>query len=199
MRRRAASFIREVAGLSGKRLRLLLIPIALCLLIAAPSVASRIADYARNAGKVDGLHANELVRAASSIAGGHVSDFHSRGFANIQRSRFVAPRRGVLMVWSGFSIGWDEDSDPGSYAVLVGRLRVDRRAAGAAQRVEISRETRVGTQHLALSAAIPVKAGPHKIAVQLRTPQGEALTYIHPRHTETLFVPFGSRGIQGSL
>ena len=185
--------------MSGKRLRFLLVVLALCLSVAAPSVASRIADFARNAGKVDGHDANELVRASSSIAGGHVSDFQSRGFANIQRSRVVAPKRGILMIWSGFSVGWDEDSDPGSYAALVGRLRVDRRAAGAAQQLEISRSTRVGTQHIALSAAILVKAGPHKIAVQLRTSTGEALTYIHPRHTETLFVPFGSRGVQGSL
>ncbi len=182
-----------------RKLRFLLVPIGLCLLIAAPSVASRIADYARNAGKVDGLDANELIRASSSVAPGHVSDFHSRGFANIQRCRFVAPRRGVLMIWSGFSAGWDDDSEPGSYAALVARLRVDGRAAGAAQQLEISRSTRFGTQHLSLSAAIPVKAGPHKIAVQLRTARGDALSYVHPRHTETLFVPFGSRGVQGSL
>ncbi|MDQ4145504.1 MAG: hypothetical protein M3198_17545 [Actinomycetota bacterium] len=180
--------------------RWILITAALCsVLAAAPAVASRVADFARNAGKVDGLDANELVRASSSVATGHLSDFHSRGFANVQRSRVQAPVKGVLLVWSGLSVGWDDDSDPGTYAGMIGRIRVDRRVAGAPQQLEISRSTRAGTQHLSLSAAVPVKAGPHRVSVQLRTAQGEALTYVHQRHVETLFVPFGSRGVRGSL
>ena len=180
--------------------RFVLIVIALAsLALSAPSVASRVADYARNAGKLEGFEASELVRASSSVTGGHRSDFHSRGFATVQRTRFVAPVRGVVMVWSGTSIGWDDDSDPGTYASIAGRIAVDRKPAGAAQRVEISRGTSAGTQRLSLSTAVPVKAGPHRINLQLRTAAGEALTYIHPRHTEWLFVPFGSRGMQGQL
>ena len=180
--------------------RLCLITVVLCILaVAAPSVASRVVGYARNAGKVDGFDANDLVRASSSTATGHRSDFNSRGCANLQRARVVAPVRGILMVWGGTSVGWDDDSDPGSYAALVGRLTVDGKIAGTAQQVEVSRGTSAGTQHLSLSAAIPVKAGPHRINLQLRTAAGEALLYVHPRHTETLFVPFGSTGVQGSL
>ena len=181
-------------------LRTVFIATAICLVFAAaPSVASRVADFARNSGKVDGFDANDLVRASSAVASGHLSDFHSRGFTNIQRRRVEAPVKGVLLVWSGFSVEWDDDSDPGSYAGLIGRLRVDRRIAGAPQQMEISRSTRAGTQHLSLSAAIPVKAGPHRISVQVRTARGEALTYIQQRHVETLFVPFGAKGIQGDL
>lgn len=183
-----------------KGLRSILVAAVMCVVLAAaPSVASRVADFARNAGHVDGFNADDLVRASSSVATGHLSDFHSRGFVNIQRARVQAPVKGVILVWSGFSAEWDDDSDPGSYAGLVGRLRVDRRGAGAPQQVEISRSTRAGTQHLALSAAIPVKAGPHRVNVQLRTALGDAFTYIHQRHTETLFVPFGAKGVQGSL
>lgn len=167
--------------------------------VAAPSVASSIAKYARNSGKVDGLDANDLVRASSAIASGHVSDFSSRGWANVQGTRVVAPVKGVLLLWAGSSAEWDDDSDPGSYATLAARLAVDRRPAGSPQRVEISRGTRAGTQDISLSAAIPVKAGPHKIVFQLRDVAGEAMTYLHQRHVETLFVPFGSRGVQGRL
>lgn len=166
---------------------------------AAPSVASRVADYARNAGKVDGYHAADLVRASASVAGGHVSDFKSRGFANVQRSRIEAPVKGVLLVWAGLSAEWDDDSDPGSFANLVGRVRIDRRVVGAPQQIEISRETRAGTQHLALSGALPVQAGPHKVIVQLKSSRGDAFSYLHQRHVETLFVPFGRRGDPATL
>lgn len=177
----------------------LLVVVLGSLVISAPSVASRIADYARNAGKVDGFDAGDMLRASSSLASGHRSDFQSRGFANVQRTRFVAPVRGILLIWSGTSIGWDDDSEPGTYASIVGRITVDRKPAGIAQRAEISRGTSEGIQPLSLSAAVPVKAGPHRVNLQLRTAAGEALTYIHPRHTETLFVPFGSTGVQGAL
>ncbi len=103
------------------------------------------------------------------------------------------------MVWGGLSVGWDDDSEPGSYAELVGRITIDRRLAGAPQRVEISRNTSKGTQHLALSTAVPVTRGLHRINLQLRTGSGEARSYIHPRHIETLFVPFGPSGIQGTI
>ncbi len=168
-------------------------------LAATPSVASRVADFARNAGKVDRLDASDLVRASSAIAGGHRSDFNSRGFATVHRTRAQAPVRGVLLVWAGLSAEWDDDSDPGTYASLVGRVRVDRRIATAPQRIEISRETRAGTQHMALSGAIPVPAGSHKVELQVRRSAGDAFTYIHQRHIETLFVPFGKAGRQGTL
>ena len=165
----------------------------------APAVADDVAEYARNAGRVDGLSADEIVRASSRVNSAHLSNFYSRGFSNLHHSRFVAPAKGVLMVWSGLSAQWDEDSDPGTYAELVARITVDRRSIGAPQRVEISRSTRAGTQPMGLSAAIPVKSGPHRINLQARTARGEALTYLHGRHTEFLFVPFGAEGVRGSL
>lgn len=169
------------------------------LVAVAPAVASNFAEYARNAGRLDGLSADEIVRASSRVNTAHLSNFYSRGFSNLHHSRFVAPGKGVLMVWSGLSVQWDEDSDPGTYAELVARITVDRRSSGAPQRVEISRSTRVGTQQVGLSAAIPVKAGPHRINLQARTARGEALTYLLGRHTEILFVPFGAGGVRGSL
>ena len=177
---------------------------AICVVLVAlvavsPAVASGVARYARNAGNVDGLSSDELARASSSVNSGHLSDFNSRGFTNIQRTRFVAPVNGILMMWAGVNAEWDDDSRPGAWADLVGRFTLDNRAAGAPQRVEISRSTRAGTQHLGLSAAVPVKAGPHRINVQVRTARGDALTYLRGRHVEMLFVPFGSRGVQGAL
>ena len=179
---------------------MVLIGAIMCLVLAtAPSVASKIADFARNSGRVDGFNADDLIRASSAVATGNLSDFHSRGFVNIQQTRVAAPVKGIILVWTGFSAEWDQDSDPGSYAGLLARLRVDRQVGGVPQQMEISRSTRAGTQHLALSAAIPVKSGPHRINVQLRTTRGEALTYLHQRHIETLFVPFGRKGLQGEL
>ena len=173
--------------------------ITVALALAAPAIAAGVARYAKNAGKLDGLSANEMVRATSAVDDGHLSDFHSRGFTNIQSLRFEAPVKGVLLMWSGVNAEWDEDSAPGSYAHVVARLMLDRRVAGAPQRAEISRSTRAGTQHIGLSAAVPVKPGPHRISFQVRTSEGEARTYLRGRHMEMLFVPFGSRGFQGSL
>jgi hypothetical protein len=173
--------------------------VVVAIVAAAPAIASGVARYAKNAGKVDGLSADELVRANSVVTDGHVSNFRSRGFANIHRIRFDAPVKGVLMLWSGVNAEWDDDSEPGTYSEIVARLTVDRRVAGSPQRAEISRSTNVGTQHIGLSAAIPVKAGPHRIVLQARTAAGEALTYLRGRHTEFLFVPYGPSGTQGSL
>ena len=186
-----------------RRMRLDLKWVALVIVVglaaAAPAIAEGVARYAKNAGKLDGLSANEMVRASSGVNDGHLSDFHSRGFTNIQRLRFEAPVKGVLLLWAGVNAEWDEDSAPGSYAEVVARLTLDRRVAGAPQRAEISRSTRAGTQHVALSAAVPVRPGPHRIFFQVRTSEGEARTYLRGRHVEMLFVPFGSRGLQGSL
>ena len=180
-------------------LRVVVAATVVALLAATPSIAARVADFARNAGKVDHLDASDLVRASSAIAGGHRSDFNSRGFATVQHARVEAPVRGVLLVWAGLSAEWDDDSDPGTYSELVGRIRVDRKKAVAPQRIEISRETRAGTKHMALSGATPVSKGPHKVELQIRSAKGDAFTYIHQRHIETLFVPFGKSGEQGSL
>ena len=178
--------------------------VALCLVVLAlvavsPAVAEGIARYARNAGRIDGFSSDELVRASAAINSGHRSDFNSRGFSTIQRTRFVAPAKGILMMWAGLNAEWDNDSEAGSYAEIVARLTVDNHLAGAAQRAEITRSTRAGTQQVGLSAAIPVKMGTHRINVQVRTARGEALTYLRGRHVEFLFVPFGSQGVQGSL
>ena len=177
---------------------------AICLVLVAlvavsPAVASEVARYARNAGRIDGFSSDELVRASSAVNTGHRSDFNTRGYSTIQRARFEAPVKGVLMVWAGLNAQWDDDSEAGSYAEIVARLTVDNHAAGSSQRVEISRSTRAGTQIIGLSAAIPVKAGPHRIGVQAKTARGEALTYLQGRHIEFLFVPFGSQGVQGTL
>ena len=173
--------------------------VVVAIVATAPAIAGGFARYAKNADKVDGLSSDELVRAHSVVTEGHLGHFRSRGFVNVHRVRFDAPVKGVLMLWSGFNAEWDHDSDPGSYADIVARFLVDRRVAGAPQRSEISRSTQAGTQNIGLSAAVPVKAGPHRISLQARTSAGEALTYLTGRHTEILFVPFGPKGIQGSL
>jgi len=173
--------------------------VVVAVIASAPAIAAGIARYAKNSGKLDGLSASDLVRATSAVNEGHLSDFRSKGFTNIQKLRFSAPVKGVIVLWSGVNAEWDDDSDPGSYADFVTRLTVDRKAVGVPKRAEIERSTKSGTLSVSVSAAVPVKAGPHQIHLQARTASGEALTYLRGRHTELMFVPFGRSGRQGSI
>lgn len=168
-------------------------------LLGAPAVAQRIADYARDAGKVDGFNASELTRAGAAARIDHLENFHSGGFATILRKKVIAPVRGVVLAWGHFSAEWDSDSDPGSFATLAARLRIDDRAMGPSQHIEMGRSTVAGTQAIVVGGAVPVKPGAHVLTLQLKRTEGSALTHIYPRHVQTLFVPFGNDGSQGSL
>lgn len=215
--------------------------VAVAALASAPAVADGVAEYARNAGKVDGIDAvraaapagrragklvatnqlghlpprvvgtapnsrrvgkmlpHEIIRASARSSSGHIGNFHSRGFTRIHGSRVMAPRRGILLLWGQFPVEWDEDSEPGSYASLSATFAVDDERVGVPQVIELDRATRRGTVPVSLQAAVPVDAGPHRVAIQLRTTAGSALAYIRPRHTQTLFVPFGNDGGRGIL
>lgn len=168
-------------------------------LLGAPAVAQRIADYARDAGKVDGFNASELARAGAAARTDHVENFHSGGFATILRKKVIVPVKGVVLAWGHFSAEWDSDSDPGSFATLVARLRIGDRKMGPSQHIEIGRSTVAGTQAVVVGGAVPVKPGAHVLTLQLKRSEGSALTHIYPRHLQTLFVPFGNDGSQGSL
>lgn len=163
-------------------------------LVAAPAVAGHIADYARDSNKVDGLHASDLVRATGASRTGHVEDFQSSGYATIHRLRVEAPVKGYVLAWANFSAEWDDGSAPGSFARLSSRITLDGRRVASTQHFEISRSTLAGTQTISLSGAIPVKAGTHKVLLQAKRADGQALAHLYPRHLQALFVPFGDVG-----
>ena len=152
-----------------------------------------------NARRVGRMLPSEIVRASARSSSGHLGDFHSRGFARVHGARVVAPRAGILLLWGQLSVEWDEDSEPGSYATLVATFAVDDDRVGTSQVVELDRSTRRGTEAISLEAAVPVDRGPHRISIQLRRASGRALAYVRPRHTQTLFVPFGNEGRRGVL
>ena len=160
-------------------------------LVAAPAVAGHIADYARDSNKVDGFHASDLSRVVGGSRTGHIEEFQSGGYATIHRSRVEAPVKGYVLVWANFSAEWDDSSEPGSFAELSSRLTLGGRRIAPTQHFEISRSTLAGAQTVALSGAIPVKAGSHKVVLQAKRADGEALAHIYPRHLQALFVPFG--------
>lgn len=160
-------------------------------LVTAPAVAGHIADYARDANKVDGFHASDLASATGRSRTGHLEDFQSAGYATIHRMSVEAPVKGYVLAWANFSAKWDDSSEPGSFAELSSRITLDGRRVAPTQHFEISRSTLAGTQTVALSGAVPVKAGSHRLVLQAKRAGGEALAYIYPRHLQALFVPFG--------
>ena len=171
------------------------------LVAANPSgrLPGRVLGIPPNSKQVGGLSASQLVRASKARRKDHIDRFSSRGWASVHSHGVTAPTDGVLLVWGQFSAEWDDDSAPGSFAGLGARLTVDERVAGQPQIVEIDRSTRAGTRALVLSAAVPVEKGSHLVRIQARRMEGEGLTYLRPRQTITLFVPFGDDGIKGRL
>jgi len=166
---------------------------------ASGKIPGSVLGKAFNSRRVGGLRASQLVRASIARRRSHIAGFRSQGWASIHGAPVTAPTAGVVLVWGQFAAEWDEESEPGTFAGLRARLTVDDRVAGQPQAVEINRSTRAGTTPVSLSAAFPVDRGTHRVRIQARRSEGEALTYLRPRQTTTLFVPFGDDGRAGKL
>jgi hypothetical protein len=153
------------------------------------------ATNAANADKLDGLHANQLVRG-TTLSSNTISDnFDTCAYTTLLSKTVTAPISGVLLVWGNVGAVKDfDDADPSTLGV---RVAVDATAVTTEQAVHL---VDLGTREGSAQAmgATPVSAGSHIVDVQA-SECSTGMAFIVNQSITTLFVPFGNDGIQGAL
>jgi hypothetical protein len=156
-----------------------------------------------NASTVDGFSANELVRGAYATTPDHIEDFAAPTYTDIVTKTVVAPKPGIILVWTNMDLEWDANSAAGTFAGLEGRLAVDGAVVPGYDPLphrslvyDASEATTFGgdEESLGMNGAVAVSAGTHTVAAQLRLASGTALTHVERAFLTALYVPFGSTG-----
>jgi hypothetical protein len=161
-----------------------------------PAIAHgvRHALFAHNADKVDGRHANQLVRATTVRDTSSVNDFDSDGYTPLLTKSVNAPSKGILLVWGTISAARDvSDPDEG---ILNARITI-----GTESTTDQSVNLENGGSSdgsIAISGAIPVTKGPKSVVLEARE-LSAGMAFIVNKSITTLFVPFGNTGQVGAL
>ena len=145
--------------------------------------------------KVDGLHANEITRAA----GIHVvdPDVDNWNGAAITDSRSItAPRAGYLLIsyTINFSNDQDETGSGRGYFTFDPKLNGTTIGDTAGSSIDFTDVCCDYRTH-ALQRFVQVAPGTHTVAVSATGPGGTRLAYIFERSLTVLFVPFGGTGV----
>jgi hypothetical protein len=140
--------------------------------------------------KVNGFHANELVRASMITAGGDNYINQSSYFSVLSKSVTI-PVNGILLAWGNIEV--TNDVVPGDATFIETKLFLD----DAPMTVEQITANVAGWFSHSPSGAIPVTAGQHTVTLRAKTSAAGYHTY-HERSITTLFVPFGDAGTQGT-
>jgi hypothetical protein len=161
-----------------------------------PAIAHgvRHALFAHNADKVDGRHANQLVRATTIRDTSSVNDFDSGGYTPLLTKSVNAPSKGILLVWGTISAARDV-SDPDE-SILNARITI-----GTESTTEQSVNLENGGSFdgsIAISGVIPVTKGPKSVVLEARE-LSAGMAFIVNKSITTLFVPFGNTGQVGVL
>lgn len=161
-----------------------------------PAIAHGVqhALFAHNADKVDGRHANQLVRATTIRDTSIVDDFDSSTYAPLLTRSVNAPTKGILLVWSTVSAARDA-SDPDE-GILNARIRIGADST-TEQNVNLE-NTSTFDGSIAISGAIPVTSGPKTVVLEARE-LSAGMAFIVNKSITTLFVPFGNAGQVGVL
>jgi hypothetical protein len=145
-----------------------------------------------NASTLNGLHANEIVKASSVRSVASIDNFDGCSMQPIQSTKVKVPGKGYLLVWAG--VGAARDTDNPDPAVLTAQVKVG--SAIAATRLS-THLTDDGTEdsHIALSGMAPVaKKGTKTVRITAQEcTSGTA--YIVNSAIQTLYVPFGKNSL----
>lgn len=161
-----------------------------------PAIAHGVAHalFAHNADKVDGRHANQLVRATTIRDMTSVNDFNSSTLTPLLTKSVNAPTKGVLLVWGTISAA--RDVSAADEGILSARITI-----GTDSTTEQSVNLENGGTFdgsIAISGAIPVTKGPKTVVLEARE-LGPGMAFIVNKSITTLFVPFGNTGQVGVL
>ena len=147
-----------------------------------------------NADRVNGFHANQLVRAGYKKNNAS-QDFNPSNYQTILSKSATAPVKGILVVWGNVDAEWK--SGTGS-TTLQARFRVDGHSVGIPDtEQQIDNTGFYHSNSVALAAAVPVTKGKHAVVLQAYTT--DAAIILQGRSINTLFVPFGNGWKQGIL
>lgn len=161
-----------------------------------PAIAHGVqhALFAHNADKVDGRHANQIVRATTVSNTTDVDNFDSATHVTLLSKSVHAPTKGILLVWG--TIAAARDTGMPDEGILKARVRVGPNLT-LEQNVNLENS---GTSDgsIAISGAFPVTNGTKTVILEARE-VGPGMAYIHDMSITTLFVPFGNAGHLGVL
>ena len=161
-----------------------------------PAIAHGVqhALFAHNADKVDGRHANQLVRATTISDTTDVNDFNSATHLTLLSKSVQAPTKGILLVWG--TVAAARDASAPDEGILKARVRV---GANVTLEQNVNLEN-LGTADgsIVISGAFPVLKGTKTVTLEA-VEVGPGMAYIHDKSITTLFVPFGNAGQLGVL
>jgi hypothetical protein len=179
-----------------ERLRRHLGTILVALVVASVASGGTAIAIVANAHKVDGYHANQLVRATQKVETSFIDNFDSGSFTPVVSKSVTAPRKGVLVISAWVTAEWDIDSAD-TTAALTGRVAVDGSAlAPLVRQVLVDEGTYSGAESMAWSVAVPVSKGSHPVILQL-SEDSSGMAFITERGLTIMFVPFGNGGGAG--
>jgi len=163
---------------------------------AGPAIAHGVqhALFAHNADKVDGRHANQLVRATTIRDSTDVDDFDSSTHVTLLSKSVKAPTKGILLVWG--TIAAARDAGMVEEGILKARIRVGANST-LEQNVNLE-NSGTADGSIAISGAFPVTQGVKTVILEALE-VGPGMAYIHDKSITTLFVPFGNNGTVGVL
>ena len=162
----------------------------------SPAIAHGVAHalFAHNADKVDGRHANQLVRATTIRDTTDVDDFDSVTHVTLLSKSVKAPTKGILLVWG--TIAAARDAGMADEGILKARVRVGANST-LEQNVNLE-NSGTADGSIAISGAFPVTQGVKTVILEALE-VGPGMAYIHDKSITTLFVPFGNNGAVGLL
>jgi hypothetical protein len=157
------------------------------LAFTAPVVA-RSAFDARNAHRVDGLHAAQLTKIQGFSEKVAFDNFDTCGYTSVLTRTFKAPHAGVIAVTG--QVGAARDSDVADAALLTARVVIDGKRTGGEATVSL---TVAGTQGGSVNplGSREVKAGNHVIEIQAEECSSGA-AFIQAESMIVSFSAFGS-------
>ena len=169
------------------------------------TAAAVTVDFARNADKVDGRHANQLIRLSSGQVTADVNDWNG---ATITDSRTIkAPKKGLLLITYTF----DSDQDLSETAAVTdGYVSVSPKLDGtliggvAFANINFS-QTCCDAATLTVQRTVHVNAGSHTVSVEAVGPgpggggTAGALVYVYERALSVVYVPFKGDGSVGRV
>ena len=144
--------------------------------------------------RLEGLAANDLVRAAVSDATRSIQDFADGRFESVHTKRVWAPVDGMLLTWGQLTVERDDGSAAGTGAGVATRLTLDGRQTGRTLFSEASSAGRFDSSVVQIMSVSPVERGSHRLALDVRRTYGAARLSLRGRGVRSLFVPFGNDG-----
>ena len=161
-----------------------------------PAIAHGVqhALFAHNADKVDGRHANQLVRATTSATRPSSTISTAARTLRLLTKSVNAPTKGILLVWGTISAARDvSDPDEG---ILNARITIGADST-TEQNVNLENVSTFDGS-IAISGAFPVTKGPKTVVLEARE-LSAGMAFIVNKSITTLFVPFGNAGQVGVL